>query len=204
MKIYDWSFLKWLLMIVFLVAVFLVFIFLIKKNVLAPIIEVKSPQVDIQVTPQIKTLDPVRDREGSQRASISNGIDVNNIQYVKIAGKTLKVDLATTAKTQEQGLSGRKSLKENEGMLFVFDHMDKYSFWMKNMNFPIDIIWIGSASTQGGEDLHVVYIKKNTLPESYPETFTPNVDAKYVLEVNASFSEKNNLKVGDRVEFLPS
>ena len=179
MKIYDWSFLKWLLMIVFLVAVFLVFIFLNKKNVSAPTIEVKSPQVDILVTSQIKTL------------------NVNNIQYVKIAGKTLKVDLATTAKAQEQGLSGRKSLKENEGMLFVFDHMDKYSFWMKDMNFPLDIIWIA-------DDFHVVYIKKNALPESYPETFTPSQDAKYILEVNASFSEKNNLKVGDGVEFLSS
>ena len=88
-------------------------------------------------------------------------------------------------------------LKENEGMLFVFNHADKYSFWMKDMNFPIDIVWIG-------EDMHVVYIKKNALPTSYPETFTPNQDAKYVLEVISSFSEKNNLKVGDKVEFLPS
>jgi uncharacterized membrane protein (UPF0127 family) len=68
---------------------------------------------------------------------------------------------------------------------------------MKNMNFPIDIIWIG-------EDLRVVYIKKDAKPESYPEAFTPNQDAKYVLEVFSSFSEKNNLKVGDRVEFLSS
>ena len=50
----------------------------------------------------------------------------------------------------------RNKLKEDEGMLFVFDHSDKYSFWMKDMNFPIDIIWIG-------EDLQIVFIKKNSI-----------------------------------------
>ena len=88
-------------------------------------------------------------------------------------------------------------MKKDEGMLFVFNHTGKYPFWMKDMNFPIDIIWIG-------EDLRVVYIKKDAKPESYPETFTPNQDAKYVLEVFSSFSEKNNLKEGDRVKFLSS
>ena len=122
---------------------------------------------------------------------------VNKIQYVKIAGVTLKVELALTSGTQEKGLSGKNNLEENEGMLFIFNHTDKYPFWMKDMNFPIDIIWIG-------EDLRVVYIKKNALPESYPETFTPSQNARYVLEVFSSFSEKNNLKEGDKVEFLSS
>ena len=125
----------------------------------------------------------------------SKNLDVNKIQYVKIAGVTLKVDLALTPEAREQGLSGRSELKENEGMLFVFDHIDQYPFWMKDMNFALDIIWIG-------EDLRVVYIKKNAEPESYPETFMPNRNARYVLEVLSQFSEKNNLKEGDRVKFL--
>ncbi len=122
---------------------------------------------------------------------------IENIQRVKIAGVTLKVDLALTPEVQIQGLSGRSKLKEDESMLFVFNHMDKYPFWMKDMNFPIDIIWIG-------EDLNVVYIKKDARPESYPEAFTPDQDAKYVLEILSQFSEKNNLKIGDKVEFLSS
>jgi uncharacterized membrane protein (UPF0127 family) len=124
-----------------------------------------------------------------------NNFNLNEIQYLKIAGKVLKVDLALTQKDQEQGLSGRKELNEEEGMLFVFNHTGQYPFWMKDMNFAIDIIWLG-------EDLRVVYIKKNALPESYPETFLPDQNAKYVLEVLSQFSEKNNLKVGDKVEFL--
>jgi uncharacterized membrane protein (UPF0127 family) len=122
---------------------------------------------------------------------------INEINYVKIAGKIIKVDLALTSEAQEQGLSGRNNLKEDEGMLFVFNHMGKYPFWMKDMNFAIDIIWLG-------KDLRVIYIKKNATPESYPETFSSSQDAKYVLEVLSQFSEKNNLKEGDRVEFLSS
>ena len=121
----------------------------------------------------------------------------SEINSIKIAGKILKVELALTQKDQEQGLSGRNNLGEDEGMLFVFDHIDKYSFWMKDMKFPLDIIWIS-------DDYHVVYVKENAIPESYPKSFSPIVDSKYVLEVNAGFSEKNNLKVGDKVEFLSS
>lgn len=117
-----------------------------------------------------------------------------NIQYVKIAGQNIKVDLANTLESRTKGLSGRQELKENEGMLFVFDHEGLYPFWMKGMNFPIDIIWIN-------KDLKVVYIKKDVSPLSYPETYTSSENAKYILEVVAGFSEKNNLKVGDSVVF---
>ncbi len=124
----------------------------------------------------------------------SKNTEVGQIQSVKIAGKILKVELALTQKEQEQGLSGRDNLKEDEGMLFVFSHIDKYSFWMKDMKFPLDIIWLS-------EDFHVIYIKENATPESYPESFSPSLYSKYVLEVNALFSLKNNLKVGDEVHF---
>ncbi|MFA5936751.1 MAG: DUF192 domain-containing protein [Candidatus Paceibacterota bacterium] len=124
-------------------------------------------------------------------------LNVNKIQYVKIAGKILKTELALTSEAQQKGLSNRKELKEDESMLFVFNYPGRYSFWMKDMNFPIDIIWLD-------ENLNIVYIKKNAMPESYPESFTPNQNSKYVLEVFASFSEKNNLKEGDKVKFLSS
>lgn len=117
------------------------------------------------------------------------------IIQVKIGGQDIKVDLALTSDEHSQGLSGRTVLEENEGLLFVFNKPDKYSFWMKDMNFPIDIIWIS-------EDLKVVYLKKNALPAFYPESYAPAQDAKYVLEVISGFSEKNNLKVGDTVEFI--
>ena len=127
----------------------------------------------------------------------SDKLEIERIHSVKIAGKIIKVELTLTPKEREQGLSGRKELKNDEGMLFVFEQPGKYPFWMRDMNFPIDIVWLG-------EDLRVVYIKKNASPESYPETFIPKKEAKYVLEIIASFSEKNNLQEGDKVEFLSS
>jgi uncharacterized membrane protein (UPF0127 family) len=119
------------------------------------------------------------------------------IKSVQIAGQDIKVELATTPDEQQKGLSGKTNLKENEGMIFVFKNLGNYSFCMKDMNFPIDMIWIG-------EDLKVIYIKKNALPESYPESFGPEIsdkNTKYVLEVVSGFSDKNNLKVGDSVLF---
>jgi len=124
-------------------------------------------------------------------------IKPEDIKSVNIAGQNIKVDLALTQAEQEQGLSGRQSLNENEGMLFVFAVPGKYAFWMKDMNFPIDMIWLG-------ENMQVVYIKKNADPKLYPETYGPGPndgDAKYVLEVTSGFSDKNNLKVGDIVTF---
>lgn len=118
-----------------------------------------------------------------------------NIKYLEIGGQRVKVDLALTSAEHTQGLSGRKELTLNEGMLFVFNKPDKYLFWMKDMNFPIDIIWIS-------EDMRIVYIKKDARPELYPETYGPNVDAKYVLEVMNGFSDINNLREGDSVKFI--
>jgi uncharacterized membrane protein (UPF0127 family) len=120
-----------------------------------------------------------------------------NIKEVKIAGQNIKVELALTDASRQQGLSGRDSLKEDEGLLFVFEDLGEHTFWMKDMNFPIDIIWVG-------EDLKIVYIKKDARPELYPETYFPDSSkkyAKYVLEVVSGFSEKYNLKEGDLVTF---
>lgn len=117
------------------------------------------------------------------------------IKSVEIGGQKVRVDVADDVASQQQGLSGRASLKEDEGLLFIFSQPGKYGFWMKDMNFPIDIIWIS-------EDLKVVYIKKDARPELFPEQYSPTRNAKYVLEVVSGFSEKNNLEVGDQAEFV--
>ncbi len=126
------------------------------------------------------------------RAHVSRG--PKDIKGLVIAGQSIKVDLALTDPVREQGLSGRNPLEENEGMLFVFEHPDKYNFWMKDMNFPIDMIWLNT-------DMKVVYIKKDARPELYPEEYGPEENATYVLEIASGFSEKNNLKIGDRATF---
>jgi uncharacterized membrane protein (UPF0127 family) len=113
---------------------------------------------------------------------------------VEIGSAKVFVDIANTIETQELGLGGRSGIAGDEGMLFVFPRPDKYSFWMKDMLFPIDIIWLNN-------DLKIVYIKKNASPMSYPESYAPQENSRYVLEVSAGFAEKNNVKVGDMAKF---
>ena len=113
-------------------------------------------------------------------------VTLGNTRYI--------LEVADTDFLRERGLSYRTSLAPQTGMLFVFDTPRVSRFWMKDMNFPIDIIWLS-------EDLKVVYIKKDARPEFFPETYEPKENAKYVLEVVSGFSGKNNLKEGDKVKF---
>ncbi len=117
-----------------------------------------------------------------------------SIKYVKVGGQRVRVDLAISAEAQAKGLGGRTGLAEGEGMLFVFDIPAKRQFWMEGMKFSIDMIWIT-------DNMQVVHIDKNVSPESYPARFGPDIYIKYVLEVPAGFSDKNNLEVGDSVVF---
>lgn len=108
----------------------------------------------------------------------------------------VSVTIADSLEEQQRGLSHVVSLGEFEGKLFVFDEPDYYAMWMKDMLIPIDIVWIDESFT-------VVHIEKNVKPDTYPETFAPPVPARFVLEVNAFFTENANIEVGDSVT-LPS
>ena len=113
----------------------------------------------------------------------------DNFKYIKVGYTTLKVEIVSTPEAQERGLSGRRELKDNAGMLFVFNSPDKYYFWMKDMNFSIDMIYLD-------ENLNVVYLKKNATPESYPEAFSPDKNALYVCYV--CFSVQTEQSSGSR------
>ena len=113
---------------------------------------------------------------------------------VKIDSKILSVDIADTDCKLVLGLSGKKSLSEDAGMIFVFQKSGNYSFWMKDMNFPLDILWINDKFVVTG-------IGKNLATSTYPEIFGENYSTKYVLEISAGNSIKNNIKVGDKIIF---
>ena len=119
---------------------------------------------------------------------------IGAVKTVSLAGVTLNTEVADTEEARVQGLSYRPELGDENSMLFVFDSPGYYPFWMKDMNFPIDIIWIG-------ENMRVVHIKENASPSSYPLVFEPGKPAKYVLETTAGFSSRNDLEVGDKVKF---
>lgn len=113
-------------------------------------------------------------------------------QIIQVAGQTIKVSIADTPDARARGLGGVKMLASGEGMLFVFDMDSKYQFWLKDMLFSIDILWLSS-------DGRVVDIRENVSPDTYPEVFTPNLPARYVLELPAGFARDNNVNVGDIV-----
>ncbi|MEK7502976.1 MAG: DUF192 domain-containing protein [Patescibacteria group bacterium] len=113
---------------------------------------------------------------------------------VNISGRKVEVDIANNEKERNKGLGGRKNLPEDSGMLFIFEIPAKYSFWMKDMRFPIDIIWIE-------ENKKITAISENIAPETYPASFSPSEPVKYVLEVNAGWADKNGVKSGDSIEW---
>lgn len=108
----------------------------------------------------------------------------------------LRVEIADTVERRQAGLSGRVSLPQGAGMLFVFETEGVYGFWMVNMRFPLDIIWFDSGR-------RVVYMLEEVPPcgGSCP-TYTPNQVARYVLEVNAGFIQSHGVALGDRFDFV--
>lgn len=106
----------------------------------------------------------------------------------------LTAEVVNTKSARALGLSGRTKMADNEGMLFIFDAPGKYGFWMKDMTFPLDIIWINQNGV-------VVAIERELTPETYPKTYINGADASYVLEINAGLSEKFGLYLGSKVNF---
>lgn len=110
-------------------------------------------------------------------------------QTMTIGSTTIAALIADTPALREQGLSGRDGLPDNAGMLFVFPEAGDYSFWMKGMNFDLDMIWIGS-------DNRVVGVSKNVPASSYPKVFFPPSAVEYVIEVPAGFSDTHDIRTG--------
>jgi len=127
----------------------------------------------------------------------SNGKKLRTNQeavILSVNNSKIQTEIADTPAKRELGLSGRPRLLENEGLLFIFDQPDQYKFWMKDMNFPIDIIWLD-------ENKKIVDITTNLATSTYPNSFTSLSPAKYVLELNAGFTAKNNIKVGNQASW---
>ncbi len=118
---------------------------------------------------------------------------------VKIKDTEVRAEIADTFTDRAKGLMFRKTLPEKEGMLFVFNDEDYHSFWMMNMSFPIDIIFIN-------KDKKIIDIVKNAQPCGLScSTYKPKEKVMYVLEVNANFTEKHEMTIGTTLEFvLPS
>ncbi|MDO8664195.1 MAG: DUF192 domain-containing protein [Candidatus Liptonbacteria bacterium] len=117
-------------------------------------------------------------------------------KILTVGNQTFEVGIADNALTRAQGLSGKPPLGEREGLFFLFSSAGNYGFWMKGMNFPIDIIWLNGDKIIGFSENLQPQPDKNifSLPIYYPPG-----EADKVLEINAGAVAKYNLKVGDIV-----
>jgi uncharacterized protein len=120
---------------------------------------------------------------------------VSPSRYLTINDNKIFLQLARNEKEWNQGLSNQKKLGENSGMLFIFPDYQTRNFWMKDMNFSLDIVWI--------KDDKIVKISENLAPEgSHPQNlYYSDEPVNYVLELNANFCKYNNINVGDRVKY---
>ena len=125
-----------------------------------------------------------------------------NLKKIIIGNTTIMVSLANTPQTRQKGLSGVTNMPTNEGMLFVFDSKnltpEMARFWMKDMKIPLDFIWISNGKVV--EITPNVPAPASNTPDSQLKIYQPNENIDYVLEVNAGFAGKNNIKIGDPVD----
>ncbi|WP_136464847.1 DUF192 domain-containing protein [Flagellimonas onchidii] len=103
------------------------------------------------------------------------------------------IEIAETEYETQTGLMYRETMEENQGMLFIFDNMAMHSFYMKNTQIPLDIVYID-------DNLKIVSFQKNAKP--FDETgLSSGVPIKYVLEIKAGLSDKLGLKIGDSISY---
>ena len=125
-----------------------------------------------------------------------SGCKSNNIRRVWIKDYCVNAEVVDNEAGRERGLMSRDRLRQDQGMLFIFEKSEIYNIWMKNMLFPIDIIWIS-------ENKKIVYFTENAQPclsNSCPD-FTHLNPARYVLEVNSGFIRSHRLRTGDSLKF---
>lgn len=127
---------------------------------------------------------------------VSTPTPIVNNNTLKIGETRVNFKPAKTSEEITLGLGGTTHLDDYEGMLFYLAANTNTSFWMKDMLIPIDIIWINDGKVTGIEKS--VEPQPDT-PDYKLELYPSPGGVDYVLEVNAGFSKKNNIKVGDKM-----
>jgi uncharacterized membrane protein (UPF0127 family) len=113
---------------------------------------------------------------------------------VKVTNNYIDAEVASNDTQKELGLSNRTCIGVNQGMLFVFDKPGKYDFWMKDMKFPIDIVWMNETKT-------VTEVTPSVYPSTYPKKFTSKAVSKYVLELQSGNAQRLNISEGTSLQF---
>jgi uncharacterized protein len=119
----------------------------------------------------------------------------NELRTISVSGHDLEAEIVSTQDRKELGLSGRDEICADCTMLFVYANEGIYPFWMKDMRFDLDIIWISGNK--------VVYLAKNVPhAKGTRETVNPGISADKILELNAGTSDRLGIKIGDLVDYV--
>jgi len=125
------------------------------------------------------------------------GVSIYAYPYVDdvdvVGGKLLFLQERTTPEEWQQGLSGRSGLCAYCGMIFLFPEADLRGFWMKDMRFPIDIIWL--------QDGKVVHIEEHVSHETPEKVYKPNIKVDTVLELPAGGVAQRGIVIGSHLSF---
>ncbi len=116
---------------------------------------------------------------------------------VSINGAVVNAEVADTPQTRATGLSGRVSLPQDSGMLFVFQQPGKYQFWMKGMQLSLDFIFIKKG--QVVDLMQNIPPQPANTPDSQLPVYEPMSEIDSMLEVNGGFAASHNIAVGDQV-----
>ena len=113
---------------------------------------------------------------------------------VKVGNTIITAEIADSISERIVGLMNKKSLTNNQGMLFIFNNEGHHGIWMLNMSFSIDILWVD-------KDYKIIHIVENAQPCMLNcPVYTPDEKALYIVEVKSGFVSKNRIKIGDSIK----
>lgn len=105
-------------------------------------------------------------------------------------GKTYRLEIVSSEAARERGLSGRTALAADKGMFFAFPSDGAQCMWMKDMAFPIDMVWLDAAK-------RVVHVEPAVAPETYPKEFCSAKPARYVIELYNGEAKRAGVTTGN-------
>lgn len=120
--------------------------------------------------------------------------------FARVGDLIFPVEVAAESEKRIKGLSGRASLESGTGMLFIFETSDRFRFWMREMEFSLDIVWISSGCEVVDISVDVPFPDPDTALNDLPR-YSPDSQARYVLEINSGEALALGVGVGDPVEF---
>lgn len=114
--------------------------------------------------------------------------------YIRTPGMLIKAEVADDEAERTSGLSGRDGLNANRAMLFIFEEPGIHSIWMKDMKFPIDIVWLDSEKK-------VIAIERNVAPDTYPKVFGSKDKSLFVIELAEGQASKLGVRISQKLSW---